>query len=125
MFQSIYDSILRNNPPGEEREKKLAKHLMTYTQQILGPITAPVIRAAKQGTLDRTAEKKTTVDSQKRASASDPRGTSIAPSSSQPQSPAQMRSQIIDEYKKAHGGEDPDMSYVMGEAFKRQNTPKR
>lgn len=125
MFQSIYDSINQNNAPGEEREKKLAKHLMTYTQQILGPIAAPVIRAAKQGTLDRTAEKKTTVDSQKRASASDPRGTSIAPSSPQPQSPAQMRSQIIDEYKKAHGGEEPEMSYVMGEAFKRSNAPKR
>lgn len=124
MFQSLYDSIIKNNAPGEAREKKLTKHLLTYTQQILGPITAQVMRAAKKGALDRQAEKKTTVDSQTRVSKVDPRGTSIAASRPQASTPAQMRTQVIADLTKQLGRE-PEMSEVMKETWARVNAPKR
>jgi hypothetical protein len=120
MFQSVYDSISQQ-PAGEAREKALTKHILTYTNQVLGPITTKVIRAAKNGTLERQPEKQAKVTAQTTASSTDPRGTSVSTPSPQSLSPAQLRAQVIDDFKKAHNGEEPDREYVMKEGARRMN----
>lgn len=120
LYQHIYDSILIE-PPSESREKKLTKHMLTYTQEKLGPIVADVLRKAKAGTLKRQTDRQDKVDTQKKASSSDPRGTSITAPSTQPLT---TNAAIIAEYKAANNGEAPTQEYVLGEALKRVRTQR-
>lgn len=124
LFQSIYDSILQQ-PPSEAREKRLIRHIATFTNEHLGKISAGVIRQAKGGALSRQAARTTKVDAQATASKSDPRGTSITPSSQQQLSPKQMREQVVKDLTAANGGTEPDAQAVMAEMFKRVNQPAR
>jgi hypothetical protein len=119
LYQSLYDSILKM-PAGEAREKALTKHMLLYTNEILGPIAAEVIRKAKAGTLSRQDATQSKVDEQKRTSAADPRGTpTSATRTAQVSTPKDLRNQIITEYKAAHGGDEPDTEYVIAESWKR------
>jgi hypothetical protein len=83
-YESVYNSILLE-PPSAEREAKLLKHVLSYTNPILGKIATEAILEAKEGPLTRQADKQNKVDSQKKASATDPRGSAVTPSSPQPQ----------------------------------------
>jgi hypothetical protein len=124
LYQSIYDSILKR-PPSEEREKALTAHLLKYTNQILGPIATKVIRDAKSGAMTRQDTKQSKVGDQTRASKSDPKATSVAAPGGQPLTLSQIRTQVVDEYKRTHNGDEPETSYVIAEGFKRFNAGKR
>lgn len=110
---------LESREPSESRDRELRKLFLTHTQTIIGRITADVLRRAKAGTLDRQTTKDTTVATQTATSKTDPQGASITTSGPQTQTPAQLRTQVIDEYKKSHNGEEPDRDYVMKEGARR------
>lgn len=123
LYQSIRDSILMQ-PPSEERDKRLMKHMLTYYQQYVGPITSEVIREAKAGHLQRQTATQEKVNAQETASKTDPKGASITPSSPQAQKTnKEIRDSIIADYKAKHNGQEPDMNYVMAEAFKIVTAP--
>lgn len=115
LYQSLYDSILLQ-APSEAREKALTKHMLTYTNIYLGTILAETLRAAKGGALNRQTDKQTTVEGQKKASQTDPRGTSTAAVAPQQRT---SNAAIEKEYTDAHNGEKPSLEWVLGEAFKR------
>ena len=120
LYQSIYESILLD-PPSEAREARLVKHMLTYTNEIIGPIAANVLRDAKGGTATRQAVKQAKVEEQKKTSATDPRGTSITPAQARPDN---SNAAIIKQYMDTHNGEKPSMDYVLGEALKRASGRK-
>jgi hypothetical protein len=102
---------------GAELEKRLSKLMMTWANVHLGDVSTKVLREAKGGAVKRQSERTATVEGQKRVSASDPRGTSIAAAA-----PVQGRTtnaQIEQEYMAAHNGEKPPLDWVLGEAMKR------
>lgn len=118
LFQSVYDSILRQ-PPSEKREQALTKHILTYTNEILGPIAGEVLRLAKGGALQRQNTRQTTVDAQTRASRTEPHGTSVNASGPQSKSVAQQREDIQAEYAKTHDGAKMPLRELLAEQFKR------
>jgi hypothetical protein len=121
LYNSIYDSILQDDP-SPQREKALKAHMLKFTQPIIGRITAQVIREAKGGTLNRQADKAAKVANQTRDSKTEPQGTSITTNTPASQmSPAQLREDIISKYKAANGGAEPEREYVMKEAARRMN----
>ena len=124
LYQSIYDSIL-GDAPSEAREKRLTRHMLSYTNESLGPIVAQVLREAKGGALARQTAKQTTVAGQQAQSRIEPRGTSITPVSPQSMTPAQLRTQVVKEYRDAHQGDDPDVAYITKEMFTRVNAPRK
>lgn len=127
LYQAMYDSILQREP-GEDREKALTAHMLRFTNEILGGIAAKVIREAKGGTLTRQVAKQSQVDAQKRTSKTDPKGASVGTTrTAATTDPAQLRAQITNEYKAAHGGELPDADYLLREMAKRTGVfaPKR
>lgn len=102
---------------GDALEKRLLKLTMTWVNVHMGEVATRVLREAKGGTLKRQTERTATVEGQKKVSASDPKGTSIAPTA-----PAQgqvTKAQIEKEYMDSHNGEKPSLEWVMGEAMKR------
>jgi hypothetical protein len=121
-FQSTYDHIV-SQPPSEAREKALTAHYLKYANPRLGRIAAKVTREAKAGTLDRQTVRTTQVAAQQRTSQTEPRGASITtPSAGQPQTPKAIRAQIIEQYKAAHGGSEPEATYVLAEVLKRERS---
>ncbi len=122
LFQSVYDSILRQ-APSEKREQALTKHILTYTNEILGPVAGEVLRMAKGGALERQNSRQATVDAQTRASRTEPHGTSVNPSGPQTKSVSQQREDIQAEYAKTHDGRKMPLTELLAEQFKRANAP--
>jgi hypothetical protein len=118
LFQSVYDSLLRQ-APSEKREQALTKHILTYTNEILGTVAGEVLRMAKGGALDRQNSRQATVDAQTRASRTEPHGTSVNPSGQQTKSPSQEREAIQTEYAKTHDGRKMPLHELLREQFKR------
>jgi hypothetical protein len=125
LFQSVYDSILRQ-APSDKREQALTKHILTYTNEILGTVAGEVLRMAKGGALDRQNSRQATVDAQTRTSRTEPHGTSVNPSGPQTKSPTQEREAIQAEYAKTHDGRKMPLSELLAEQFKRSTAqPQR
>lgn len=128
LYQAMYDSILQREP-GEDREKALTAHMLRFTNEILGGIAAKVIRDAKGGALTRQGAKQSQVDAQRRTAKTDPKGASVGTArTAATTDPAQLRAQIVNEYKAANGGSEPDREYLMSEMAKRSGVfskPKR
>lgn len=119
LYQAQRDS-LEAEPPSEDREKRLTKLMLRYTNELLGPVASDVIRKAKGGALDRQTTKQNQVETQRRASSAEPRAVSVAtPGQTQPQTLSQLQSSIREEYRKQHGGEEPESSFVISEGWKR------
>lgn len=118
LYQSIYDSILQQ-PASEEREKRLTKHMLTYTNEILGPVASKVIRDAKGGAVQRQADKQTRVETQKAVSRTDPRGASVSVAQPANLGPKETIAAIKAEHP------DWDTSQVLTESWKRANAPKK
>jgi len=112
LYKSIYDSILQR-PPSEARDAALRKHILSYTNEIIGPIAAQVVRQAKGGQLDRQTAKQSQVAAQAAASKSDPRGTSIAPPGSAAKTPQQIMAEVRQEFP------DADIATLMAKASER------
>lgn len=124
LFQQEYDR-LASLLPNPDAEKQLSKLILSYTNEVIGPLASGVTRKAKEGTLTRQTAKQTKVAGQQATSKTEPKGASIAPARAQAQTPKQLREQVIKEYKDAHGGEEPDLNYIHAEMFKRvANAPR-
>ena len=106
------------------RSKELTKLILTYTQELLGPITAGVLREATHGKLARQTETDNRVAEQQNRSRTDPRGTSAGSQTGQPQTTAQIEEALVNEYKAAHNGEMPDRRWVTQKMWDRMNTGK-
>lgn len=128
LYQAMYDSILQREP-GEAREKALTAHMLKFTNEILGKIATKVVREAKGGALTRQPAKQSQVDAQRRTSKTDPKGASVGTTrTAATTDPAQLRATIVNEYKAAHGGEEPPREYLMEQMAKRSGVfgkPKR
>ena len=124
LYGPIYQSILLK-APGAAREAELRKHILKYAGPKAPRILTEVLRLAKSGALERQTAKDTKVEGQRQVSATDPRGTSIAPSSPTAQTPHQMRTEIVKAYQDAHNGESPSMEHVFAEEFKRMGVFQR
>lgn len=118
-YQAALDSIL-GRAPGEAREKEHQAHLLKYTNQILGPIVAQVIREAKGGTLARQETRQETRTTQTAASNSDPKTRSTTPA--QPADvtdPNALIALIRTEWATAHPGEEMPREHLIKEQMKR------
>ena len=124
-FQAEYNRLenllqrSKDETTAKQAETELSKIQLTSINRIIGKIAADVMRRAKAGALNRQQEKQTRIDGQTAISRTDPRGTSITPSSPQPQDAKSVRADIIKEYAAAHNGEQPSPEYIMQEAWKR------
>jgi hypothetical protein len=97
LYEPLYQSILLEEP-GDARETKLRKHILKYAAPKAPRLLTGVLRDVKSGAVTRQTDKETKVEDQRRTSATDPRGTSIAPSSPTTQTPLQMRTEIVEAY---------------------------
>lgn len=113
------ESQLKRDPSNQKLQIALTKLTIMHGQEELGPIVATVLREAKGGALGRQSAKDTKVAGQVQASAADPRGASITPSSPVTLSPKDLGAQITKEYMDAHGGERPSTEYIIAERMKR------
>jgi hypothetical protein len=104
---------------GDALEKRLLKLTMTWANVHMGEVATKVLREAKGGAIQRQTERTATVDSQKKASAADPKGTSITSAPAGPQKFS--NAQIEKEYMDSHSGERPSLEYVLGEVLKRNS----
>lgn len=121
LYQSTYNSILLE-PPSEAREKRLLRHMLTYTNEHIGGIASRVIREAKEGALNRQTDRQNTVADQTKTSKTDPSGTSIGASAPQAKT---SNADIIADYKAAHNGEAPSIDQILAEAFKRTSGARK
>ena len=117
LYQATYQDILRR-PPTEARDAALRKHILSYTNEIIGPITTAVIRQAKGGQLDRQTAKQSQVAAQASVSKTDPRGASIALPGSQAKDVKTLMAEIRQQ------SPDMDIGQVMQEALKRQGAKR-
>jgi hypothetical protein len=124
LYGPVRDNILLGEP-GDKREAKHRAHILKYAAPHVPRVMTEVLRMAKSGALTRQAAKDTKVEEQRKVSATDPKGTSIAPASLTAQTPHQMRTEIIKAYQDAHNGESPTMEHVFAEEFKRMGVFQR
>jgi hypothetical protein len=118
-FRGALEQQLRADPANAKLQGELTKLILTHGQEKLGPITAEVIRLAKGGALIRQTARDSKVAGQAKASAADPKGTTIAPVAPQAQTPRQLDAQIRKEYADAHDGQQPDTATLIAEKMKR------
>lgn len=116
-YQTIYNTI-EARPVSDAREKALTRHVLTYTQEILGDIVSQVAREATEGKLGRQDATQDKVAKQAAASRMDPQGTSVGSSSTQPQTAEQLEAAIVKEYQDSHGTA-PDRRYITEALWKR------
>jgi hypothetical protein len=126
LYQTLYDGIERRlmaatDPAKREAiEKELTAHELLYSQPLIGPIAAKVLKEFTAPALKVQTDKEAVVAGQVHASRTDARGASVSTSPGKVMTPAALREQITAEYR-AKNGADAELpeGYLIREMQKR------
>lgn len=131
-YQTLYDGIehrLKAETDSAKREaieKELMAHELLYSQPIIGPIAAKVIKEFTNPALKTQSDKETKVAGQVHASRTDARGGAVTTSPGKVMTPAALREQITTEYRAKHGADaELPEGYLIREMQKRSGVFKQ